>query len=519
MSGRTSTADGPESSVPSSSRSDERRPLMADASRQSRAGSTERTAGSTASTPDDAADASDTAVITPGRRGRDADSGGSGGGQRRRRRQSSPEDDEATTAEELRAGAKNMVKLILPVVLCMAVVCASILTIDEYKKKSDTYLPYTPYHEDGGESGGTKFGQALVNVIIILGIVVALTCVLVILIKYRCYKAVAVWLIGASVLALGWFSFYYFASVMNGLSVSMDMITAVLFGWNFCVAGVMGIHWRGPLRVQQFYLIATCVLIALIFIQYLPDWTAWLLLALIAVYDLVAVLAPFGPLRKLVEIASERDEPLMPSLVYSTTNTMIWFAGMMADAPSRTRQARRTASGDQDEDRVPLTSPDDSDVSEPSDLEEETLTASEVRQPVHVQARQALSSDDGEDAALQRRQRRQPQARDSEAPSASGQDDDDDEDKGVKLGLGDFIFYSILVGRATKDSDGDFNVILACFLAIIIGLCVTVLLLATLRKALPALPFSIAFGLIFYFATAKVITPFTGQLNSAQVFI
>jgi hypothetical protein len=47
----------------------------------------------------------------------------------------------------------------------------------------------------------------------------------------------------------------------------------------------------------------------------IPQWTTWVLLVAMALYDLFAVLTPSGPLQMLVNLAIERDEDI-PALVY-----------------------------------------------------------------------------------------------------------------------------------------------------------------------------------------------------------
>ena len=47
----------------------------------------------------------------------------------------------------------------------------------------------------------------------------------------------------------------------------------------------------------------------------LSEWTLWVMLVAMAVYDVIVVLIPSGPLKILVEIAISRDEEI-PTLIY-----------------------------------------------------------------------------------------------------------------------------------------------------------------------------------------------------------
>ena len=106
-----------------------------------------------------------------------------------------------------------------------------------------------------------------------------------------------------------------------------------------------------------------------------------------------------------------------------------------------------------------------------------------------------------------------PTARDHRAPTAARPRAPADN---VKLGLGDFVFYSVLIGRAMMH---DVTTVVTCFIAILTGLGLTLLLLAVHQKALPALPISIALGMLTYCVTSFLVTPMVEMLNERGAFI
>eukprot|EP00878_Enallax_costatus_P032599 GHUV01035841.1.p1 GENE.GHUV01035841.1~~GHUV01035841.1.p1 ORF type:complete len:476 (+),score=147.97 GHUV01035841.1:204-1631(+) len=400
------------------------------------------------------------------------------------------------------------------------------------------------------------------------------------------------------------------------------------------VLGILSLFFMPvPLLLKQCYTVWVGICVAYIF-THIPEWTSWMLLVIMALYDLAAVLMPGGPLKILVELAIERQQEL-PALIYESRpvgrpyQRGMWRRGQEQQQPSssggaaapvgsaaaaaatalvglggvnasdgshspvashvallagqtrsadaslqelavssgtsgnslanrRSRTAVPLAEGVEDSDTCAMqqglleqqqqqstlvataaagrgvaavgdqgigSSSSVSGVSGPSRWVRvlgsgplgEAKEGADIAGGQQAAAAASRSSSRSTRAVTPGPEQHQvvdiPAAGGAGAVGPEQQPDSEEEFEmpdGIKLGLGDFIFYSMLVGRAAMY---DLMTVYASYIAVISGLGITLMLLALYRKALPALPVSIALGVLFYFLTRLVMEPFVVPLS------
>lgn len=445
----------------------------------------------------------------------------------------------------------------------------------------------------GKSNATTSTEYPAVLAAIFIGIFIVLMVVFTFLIVYL-YKSgrqrfIKGWLMIAVFVIFAYVGGLYVFDFCRSRCINIDWFTLIFAIWNFSVTGLYAVFGKVPRIVNQAYLIVMSSLMAYIF-RTLPAFAVWTILGVLVIWDLYAVLAPNGPLRKLVKIARERNDEL-PALVYDTNPT---DAGRQINATSGRASVMRRGPNNYttsttappvptppvNASSVPLrvegpgapnpaltpvptahmenarsANPDHPSASIPQKrctipAESELKTAHE--KPANAGANllstpaatgtatgtEEGSSTDGNPLApinqvpVMRQSvfadnwqkvrslfRRGSDSNDAAADAGTGAVAAETNANGetqvgtlgthLKLGLGDFVFYSILVAQA---SEFGAMTAIASFVAILAGLCSTLFLVTVCRKALPALPLSITAGLISFFLTRFTVLPFVNNL-------
>lgn len=394
------------------------------------------------------------------------------------------------------------------------VILVSILNTDSDSSSSIATVATIAYGEDSSDSLWDKFEGALLNSLVFVTVVTAVTFLLVLLFYFRCTKFLKYYMGFSAFLVLGFMGGEISLFLIQHFDFGVDCVTFLLALFNFTIVGVLAVFMsKMAIFVTQGYLVLIGILSAYWFTQ-LPEWTTWVLLVAMSLYDLAAVLLPGGPLRLLVELAISRDEDI-PALVYEARPVSYTeSAPASGSVQRRLWRERRDFDSDHNESLnstsnanlganpdctlgTYLSTANAQNVRSLVDAEEGQFSGrdSELSAPL-IEPRLSMQMHLGQDGASSENL-----ALEGIGLASSG---------AIKLGLGDFIFYSVLVGRAAMY---DFMTVYACYLAIIAGLGITLILLAFYQKALPALPVSVMLGVLFYLLTRFLLEPFMVQCS------
>ncbi|KAF3333945.1 presenilin-like protein [Carex littledalei] len=383
---------------------------------------------------------------------------------------------------------EDIIRIVTPVSLCMLLVVLLVSSLsstnDLSSSISSLFLSSQPSSLSspnllGSDSTWEEIKSALITAFSFVVVVTLLTFLLVLLVYFRCTNFLRIYMGISSLFVLSFLGGFISLLLISYFKIPIDPFTFAILLFNLSVIGVFAVYMsKFPISMNQGYLVTIGVLTAYWFTM-LPEWTTWALLIAMSLYDLAAVLLPIGPLRLLVELAMSRNEEI-PALVYE--------ARPVDPQPGdriRVWRERTDVRIDATENSTNLANVQP--VRETRLVVSEEITAPLIETFPQTSDRQLGSEEEeGEGIGL----------------SLSG---------AIKLGLGDFIFYSVLVGRAAMY---DYMTVYACYLAIIAGLGVTLMLLAVYRQALPALPVSIMLGVVFYLLTRVLLEVFVVQCSS-----
>lgn len=101
--------------------------------------------------------------------------------------------------DELKYGAKHVIKIFIPVSICMLIVVVTILSLPYYQR-TNQYMVYTPFTDQKVDTT-TRIWQSFANALILITVIAIMSVLLIVLYKKRYYKVINGWLL-VSTLAL-----------------------------------------------------------------------------------------------------------------------------------------------------------------------------------------------------------------------------------------------------------------------------------------------------------------------------
>jgi len=350
--------------------------------------------------------------------------------------------------------SRSFLALVYPVSITVTIsACLAILLYDLYTQSNvfeDSGLILSskgPHAVSFSELTWQSFKIAL----IIIGMIALATCLLVIFVYYHCMKFLYAYLFITVISVFSLLNLAVLSMIIAQLNCPIDWFTIVFYVYNILIVALLSMFWYSPNIVKQIVTIYQCIIMILYVLKMAPEWIAWALLPLLALWDMFAVLLPFGPLHLLINLFQKRQLEVPAMMIYTTG---LWYRNQ-----NMNNQHEQIHS-----------------------LNLLFLSHSTLEHVSNACNTNASSSN-------KRRTRKS------------------------MLGLGDFIFYSILLAKTVFTSQCNLFTIIIIYLCIIMGMLGTTLILVILHRPLPALPISLLIGLAIFFYYNHIGYQFTEILH------
>ncbi|KAL3986430.1 Presenilin family protein [Acanthocheilonema viteae] len=392
---------------------------------------------------------------------------------------------------------KQVERLLVPVTL--NILLTLIIWIGVYETKTDSnsvfYYMLDPRHN---RTTGSEIVDGMVNGIGCVLMLAVISFALLAMALYDYKRLVQMWLYMSCVLII----FGVFASFLVDLFKAFGFQTAppILTTFTVISYGTVGIlvffTKKTPLYMHQFYVICNCSLVSVFYLRMFPTHTAWFVLVCIIIWDAFAVLAPVGPLRRINEKAHEYSDQVLRFLMFTAEdrNNEPHEGTTVNKCIVESKQQKPKASRE----KSSITKLD-------PEAEEECIQRRKApcsKNDVEAEIVGKISANFGTDEKQK-----------NDETNFTVYDALND-GSSVRLGMGDFVFYSLLVGKAAATRSG--MCVAGSVIGILVGLVITLTILSSDDETTPALPVSISIALILHFGIQLFVEPFYHQIIIAQ---
>ncbi|KJH49582.1 Presenilin [Dictyocaulus viviparus] len=481
-------------------------------------------------------------------------------------------------------------KLLRPVMLNMAMTLIAWIYV--YEMKTDDRLS-AMFLMSGNSTTGNQYQDGIINAFSAMMVLAVVSFSMLLLALWDCRRLVQLWLHMSCLLILFAVSGGFFYDLLKSMQINEDKIIyeflpalVTAYGGFGCIAFF---YPKAPLLLHQFYVLSNCSLVSLFYLRSFPGYTAWFVLWCVALWDIFAVLAPIGPLRKVQEKAGDYSHDVLRFLMFTAdaktvsdttedqqqsndqgesesetkavtppqqqnesateTSSSVTVSSdesdedveQHVDEPLLRRRVRQTAGADivevvedvrKEEDRLKTNSQKNVgkriEKDKKSDLSSEDEVAVEMEVDVDIGDtnendekdywKEKYCINDKEALSIDHHKKVLESSSssgysDSDSSDSTSTDVDNEEEQAesvsvtaadalndansLRLGMGDFVFYSVLVGQAA--TTGNIGATVAAALGVVYGLLITLTYFSNGDETTPALPISIVLGTVFHF--------------------